>query len=313
MIRANFFIIGAPKCGTSAISEYLRDHPNVFMTYPKEPGYFADDFPGLRFAKSAEEYGLLYSRADSGRHLAIGEASTFYLMSKSAVKNIHSYNPDSRLIVILRNPLEMLPSYHLQLQFSMFEDEADFSQAWELQSERREGRRIPGKCKDPGLLQYGNLARFGEQLRRVYDSFPKEQVLVLFFDDFRRSPKEVYRKVIAFLNLPDDGREHFPVVNPAKRARFPFLNRLLRAPPEPLMNLVRRLSGTPLLAPLIRLHGHIVKRNVVRVSSAPLSEEMRKKIVASYADDIRELESLVGRDLSAWRTVLAPGDEKEER
>ena len=82
----NFFIVGGPKCGTTAMVEYLRTHPDVFISEPKEPNYLADDMPGMKYVDTEEEYLNLFKKAGSNK--VIGDASIFYMFSKEAIKNI---------------------------------------------------------------------------------------------------------------------------------------------------------------------------------------------------------------------------------
>ena len=108
----NFFIVGAPKCGTTALCEYLKYHPNVFMSTPKEPHYFAEDFERYRHVKTEDKYLALFGDCND-RHLMIGEASVFYLRSTRAVSLIRDFNPDAKIIVMLRNPVDMVYSLSL--------------------------------------------------------------------------------------------------------------------------------------------------------------------------------------------------------
>ena len=103
--RPNFFIVGAPKCGTTAMTTYLRDHPQIFMPLQKEPHYFAEDYPIFREVWTEKQYLHLFRSADSS-HLAVGEASVWYLYSDHALPRIKAFAPDARIIVQVRNPVD---------------------------------------------------------------------------------------------------------------------------------------------------------------------------------------------------------------
>ena len=124
--KPDFFIVGAPKCGTTSMFHYLRQHPQIFMPDNKEPHYFGKDLIKMsdEFIDNEDEYLNLFKDAKSDQKL--GEASTFYLYSKSAYKEIKEYNPDAKIIIMLRNPIDFLHSLHSQLLFSGYEDELDF-------------------------------------------------------------------------------------------------------------------------------------------------------------------------------------------
>ena len=120
MKKPNFFIVGAPRCGTTALSEYLRGHPNVFFSQPKEIGFFATDFPGSRVITRFEDYMALFNDVQPD-HLRVGEGSVWYMYSREAARNIHEYNPKAKLIVMLRNPVDLVHSLHSQLLLSIDE------------------------------------------------------------------------------------------------------------------------------------------------------------------------------------------------
>lgn len=299
-MKANFFIVGAPKCGTTAMSEYLRTHPQIFMSTPKEPSYFADDLPGMRYVDSLAEYERLFSRATTNQCI-IGEASPSYLFSTVAIENIAAYNPQARLLVMLRNPLEMLPSYHAQLCYSSFEDETDFERAWDLQAQRQQGLHIPPKCREPRVLQYAKVASFPQQLERAWRHFPQLQVLVVLYDDLVRDLPAVYRKVLNFLGVHDDGRREFPVVNQRKAARFATLNQLLHTPPAWARRWMARLSGSPLHDRLVTVYSSILRANTRPSEKLGLDPAFRARLADVYAADIDRLEQILGRQLDDWR------------
>jgi hypothetical protein len=299
-MKPNFFIVGAPKCGTTAMSSYLRDHPAIFMSTPKEPSYFAADLPGLQYVDSLPAYEELFSRVAEGCSV-VGEASPSYLMSEVAIERIAAYQPQAKILVMLRNPVDMLLSYHSQLYYSSFEDEPDFQSAWELQEQRLHGARLPLKCRDPGLLQYGKAASYPAQLRRLYRFFPARQVHIVLFDDLCDDLLAVYRGVLEFLALDDDGRTEFPVVNSRKEARFGLLNRLLHRPPVWARRWMARLSGSALHDRLIAVYSMILSANSKRSEKKTLDPEFKSSLKAFYAEDISQLEQILDRKLDAWR------------
>ena len=303
--RPNFFILGAPKCGTTALSEYLRRHPRAFVSQPKEPHYFCRDFdyyyaPGRR---SEEHYLRLFEEAGD-EHDAVGEASVWYLYSSTAARDIAAFDPAARAVVMLRNPVELVPSLHSQLLYMLDEDEPDPARAWELREARARGERLPPHARVPEFLQYGEAARLGAQLRRVYDALPREQVLTIVFDDLREDAGAVYRRTLEFLGLPDDGRVDFPRVNENKVHRGELVARLTQRPPAPLVSVargVKRVAGVERLGVLERVRRH--NREVARRPEVDpaFAAELREH----FRDDVGELGELIGRDLSGW--VGPPG------
>jgi hypothetical protein len=301
--RPNFFILGAPKCGTTALSEYLREHPRAFVSQPKEPHYFCEDFdyyyaPGRR----TEDHYLRLFAAATDEHIAVGEASVWYLYSGDAARNIAAFDPDARVVVMLRNPVELVPSLHSQLLYMLDEDEPDLATAWELQEARRRGERLPPRVRVPEFLQYGDAASLGAQLARVHESFPREQVLTLVFDDLRADTGSVYRRTLEFLGLPNDGRAEFPRVNENKVHRTGAVARFTQRPPAALVGVargVKRVTGVERLRVLERVRRG--NRQVMR--RREISPELAAELRDFYRDDVGELGELIGRDLGGW---LAP-------
>ena len=297
-MKPNFFIAGAPKSGTTALYEYLRHHPDVCMPAAKEPHYFATDFTRYPRITSESEYLRLFRKCDSARR-AVGEASVWYLYSKDAIANIRGFRPDAKIIVMLRNPVELAHSMHAQALYNFNEIEADFETAWSLQAQRRRGECIPEGCRAEQILQYRALASLGEQVERLYSVFPDEQVKLIFFDDFRRDTRAVYESVLEFLGLPGDGRTEFLPVNESKTHRSHALGWLLQTPPRPVISLVRFMRSrlgldiNPLLARARRLNDRSVSR-------AGLSPEFRQRLRREFADDVGLLERRTGRDLRHW-------------
>jgi len=140
MRRPDFFILGAPKCGTTSLAAWLADHPKVFVSAVKEPHFFNTD--GLRSITSSREFDALWVDVDDAA-VAVGEASTHYLYSQEAVPRILAYNPRARFVVCVRNPVDMAPALHAERVWQGRETIRSFARAWALQDARRDGRHIP--------------------------------------------------------------------------------------------------------------------------------------------------------------------------
>lgn len=201
MKKPNFFILGAPKCGTTSLAAWLSQHPSVFFSPLKEPHFFNTD--GLTDVSSLSDYEKLFSGVQP-HHKAVGEGSTHYLYSQEALPNILEYNPDARFIVCLRNPLEMAPALHRERLIHGRETEPNFELAWKLQKDREKGFFIPRAVKaDPDRLQYGKYCKLGEQLRRVLSYVDETNILIITLDDIRKDPSHIFTKVLEFLDIAD--------------------------------------------------------------------------------------------------------------
>lgn len=295
----DFFIIGAPKSGTTALATYLSAHPGVLFSKSKEPNFFSRDLDFFRFTGSHEEYMAEYF---PGEHdtLLLGEGTPFYMYSEEAVPGILAKNPTARFIVMLRNPVEQVVSMHAQRLLNSHEDQEDFGTAWRLQSERRAGRRVPVGCRDPKILLYRDIADYPRQLTRLFQHAERSQVKVILFDEFSEATDDVYRDVLQFLGLPDEGKQQFEVVGQRQAIRNPLLARVLSNPPKILLELAGRLKRALGLEHL----GVIGKLRAMNTDStpepAPLDADLVAELEGIFREDTLELQEMLGLDLSDW-------------
>lgn len=297
--KPNFFIVGAPKCGTTALYEYLRPHPNIFMPRIKEPHYFAKDLGTYPRIRTPEEYAGIFAQS-TAQHLRVGEASVYYLRSTVAIPAIKAFDPDARIIAMFRNPVDMVHSFHSQLLYVAEESEPDFEAAWRLQGRRAAGLDLPPRSRGAFLLQYAELGRFGTQVERLLSVFPRSQVKLILFDDFAASPRAVYDDVIRFLDLPHDHRTDFPRINDNKRARIDWLRRFARKPPPLLRDAVRGLKTAVGAEGISAAKKKLVALNTSKERRPPLTAEFRAELVAAFQDEVAMLGRLLDRDLSHW-------------
>jgi hypothetical protein len=289
--RANLFIVGAPKCGTTAWVTYLGSHPDIFFSEMKEPNYFATDFPRMRWISDAAKYYELFMRAGSAK--AVAEASAMYLYSTEAAVGIRKYNPDARVLIFLREREDFLPALHHQLLYRFVEPIQDFATAWRL-SGKRPPDTIPKTCRDPKLLDYAAFGRFGEQVARYCETFPAEQVRVIRFEDWTSNPRGAYLDILRFLHLQDDGRTDFPLINEAKSFRNAWIGRLIAHPPQfalTAVNVLKKIMGRSALG----IGAKASELLAVKGYRTSISPELRDEIRRYYADDVRLLNDLLSK------------------
>ena len=294
MPKPDFLIVGAFKSGSTALYEGLRRHPQIFMPFHKEPLYFGDDLT-RRYGRYTEaEYLHLFDPAKPGQKS--GEASTWYLYSVSAAREIHDFNPDMRIMVVLRNPVDVMYSEHSQLIYNVIEDLPSFEDALAAEPDRRAGRRIPEGPINIENLFYRHSVRFAEQLERYFDVFGRERVHVMLWDDLRRDGATVIRDALAFLGVDPTLAAAPPNANENKRVRSPLIQRLIFAPRLllPLAPFLRRF-------PLVRaVRTRLLDMNSEAKPRAPMDPALRRRLLDEFTPDIERLGALIGRDLSAW-------------
>jgi hypothetical protein len=226
----DFFIVGHPKCGTTALYEMLRRHPQIYMPDGKELWYLCPELRSPRGggrAQTLEQYLSLFAAARPDQR--VGEATPLYLSSHTAAANIARLQPAARAIAILREPADFLRSFHLQCVQNHTETETDLRRALALEPQRRQGRGIPANAPRPGELMYSEHIRYVEQLRRYHAVLGAERVLVLIYEDFRRDNEATVRTVLRFLDVDDTCQIDRREANPTVRVRSSRLHELVHA------------------------------------------------------------------------------------
>jgi Sulfotransferase domain len=297
----DFFVVGQPKCGTTALYEILRDHPEIFMPGHKEPNYFITDAHYRNTPESLDEYLGLFEPAEPGQR--VGEASVLYLASTTAAKGIAEHNPEAKIIAILREPAALLRSFHRQVVESRVEVERDLRAALAAEPLRRQGRKIHrGGADQAPMLFYSAHVHYVEQLRRFSDRFSEDQMLILLYDDFHADNAVVVARILDFLEV-DSSRELRPSrANPTVEVRSPRLDQLVHSVSVgrgPVSAAAKR--GVVAMTPrkLRRRALGAVEGHVVRREPSPPDEELMAELRARYRPEVEALGEYLDRDLLA--------------
>jgi hypothetical protein len=300
----DFFIVGHPKCGTTALFEMLRVHPQIFMPACKETFYFADELRIPTHRRRAggppqtlDDYLPLFAAAEPEQRA--GEASALHLWSRSAARNIAELRPDARIIALLREPAAFLRSLHLQFVQSHVEPEKDFGKALALEESRRGGKNLP-PTRSPLQLLYSDYVRYVEQLHRYAKSFPEGNLLVLIYDDFRDDNERSVREVLQFLDVQDSLAIAPTEANPSVRVRSRRLNRMLY---DVTMG---RGSGAAAVKKGVkavvprraRRHAlETVQRRLVFGNPAPADQALMVDLRRRFKPEVEAVSEYLGRDL----------------
>ena len=280
MKKPNFFLVGAPRCATTSMYLYLKQHPEIFLSLLKEPIFFGSDLSRQPLAVTDEaEYLSLFAEADG--YPAVGEGSVFYLMSATAPREIESFAPGSKILVLLRQPFEMMQSIHALYLRTGNEDIADFGEALAAEPDRAAGRRLPPGVYFPEGLRYRWEAHYAPQVKRYLDVFGPERVHVTIFDDLRDEPLRAYRGILEFLGVDPEFEPEFDERRGTDRIRGRVLRQMRNATPEVLKKVK---TGK---------RAHMGPKPAVPPG-------LRERLSAELRPEIDELSALLGRDLSAW-------------
>jgi len=314
----NFFLAGAPKAGTTSLYHYLAQHPQIYMSPVKEPCYFSSEFRAENCAESMRadvergerelkrylaqpvlEYrfgGMIgdwddYRRLFAGvrGEIAIGEATPGYLWSKTAARNIHARIPHAKILCMLRDPAERAFSQYMH-GLATGKVRRTFREHIEANLRNRSEKF----SIDYPFLEMG---MYHEQLQRFLGVFPRENVWIGLYEDYRAAPAQVFESIFRFLGVeaafaPDTSRRHLEGRIPRRPGAAQILQRhgiwkaARKLTPQRLLPMARRMA----FAPRERLS---------------LSVEDRRFLVDYYAGEIRRTAQLTGRDLSAWLAPLS--------
>jgi Sulfotransferase family len=303
----DFFIVGHPKSGTTALFDALIHHPEIYMSPNKEPWFFASEL-SLRdpprpsgtgwTPETLEQYLSLF--ADAGPQQRAGEASALYLWSRTAAQGIAEVQPGARIVAILREPASFLRSLHLQFVQTYIETEKDLRTALSLEQERRAGRHIPHNSYWPGATLYSDHVRYVEQLRRFHAVFAPEQVMVLIYDDFRADNAATVRRVLRFLEVDDTASIAVREVNPTVSVRARRLHELAHAVAVgrgPLTRMVR--SAALKLAPpgLSRESALAIRDRIFFTKPQPPDEDLMRELRRRYRPEVEAISEYLDRDL----------------
>jgi hypothetical protein len=301
--RPDLFIIGAAKCGTTSVYEWLKGHPDVFMSPAKEPRYFAPDLDSgashnLHYGRDLDAYLALFDEAGGAKR--VGEASVRYIYSADAPRLIHDFDPRPYIVAMVREPVEAIYSMHNQRASEGYEPITDFAEALAAETDRRAGRRIP-TGSSPALNLYRDRGRFAQQLGPWFDTFERDRIHVIVFEDMVRDPAGIFRKLLEFLEVDADWQpESFAAHNRSHAPRSRTLLRLTRSGAAQwfVWQALPRVIGDRATRRLVRTfrHSAVNRRAAPR---APMPDELRRSLQDEFEPDVTRLSQLLGRDMGA--------------
>jgi hypothetical protein len=291
----NFFIVGANKAGTTSLHNYLASHPEIFMSRIKEPMYFtlkdATEEKKRKYAEQNQMNNAIYTVEDyqdlfkeSIGYKAIGESSTAYLGNPKAPKEIKKEIPSAKIIILLREPIDRAIS-----NYKMYVD-------WGLEHDSFESviSKILAKkeLEKPGRKMYLGIGLYAEAVKRYINLFSAERVRVYLFDDFKKYPEAILRDLCHFLAVDEKFKfETKQIFNQSKGYKpiwVPEIPKFLR----PFLKLLPNGAKSTVKSTLT------IKPKI----SYLRSPELIAKLKAFYKDDILELEKIIQKDLTAWKT-----------
>jgi sulfotransferase family protein len=292
MRKPDFFIVGAPRCGTTAMFLYLKQHPELFLPEVKEYLFFGTDLnpryhDPTSYTRNREKYLSLFAGVRGEKR--VGDGTVLYIYSKRAAIEIKEFNPSAKIVIMMRNPADMLHSMHNQLVITCNEDIIDFKAALEAEDDRRGGRRIPKHLFLTELVLYKEWVKYAEHLEKYRAVFGKDNVHVIIFDDFVNNALNVFKETLRFLDVNEEFIPQMFAINSSRRIRSEKLQNRI--------NKYARYVSTPLFARLRRL-AEIY--NTEADAKAQMDPGLRLQLQAEFLPEVERLSNLLGRDLTHW-------------
>ena len=290
------FVVGAPKCGTTAVTRYLEAHPEIFVADRKDIHFFGSD---LGFRNRARETRATYlerfdhPEAEGAAHCV--DSSVWYLYSRTALQEMADFHPDARAIAMIRHPVDAMYALWSQLRLNGLGDEPldSFEAALAVESDRAAGRQIPAHTPLPEALLYRRVVAFSDQLTRAVEALGSDRVHVIVQEEMKADTAGTMRSLFSWLGVDPDVPLDTRPVNTAKAVRSEGFRRLLRGTPSGIKAAippsVRRAMSKRLRA-----------LNARHETRTPLSEETRARLTAELAPEVARIEAVIGRRIPAW-------------
>lgn len=239
-----FYIVGAPRCGTSFMWHHLRQHPDVFMPADKDHPFFCHDLnTGTPVDRKMFIDEATYVARFEGRTGRLGDACAFDLFSAVAADEIRARRPDARILICLRDSEDQVRAWH-HMRRGLGAEDLDLQAALEAEPARARGEHLPRNAQLVPMYQYTAVAQFEPQIERYVKAFGPERVAIFRLEDIKVDPASEFRRAVAFLGLRDWAPASFEVINATRRTRHATLLRLLTD--ERLIESTKRVIPRPL-------------------------------------------------------------------
>ena len=290
--KPNLFIVGAPKCGTTFLYHYLRQHPDIYFPSLKEPHFFGSDLirRNKAYNLNLSEYQDLFKTDKK----IIGDASTFYIFSKNSAKEIYQFNPDAKIIIILRNLVDLAHSMHSQFVFSGDEIIEDFSKALDMEYDRINGKNIPKQTTIINKLFYiENILSLPKNISLFIKYFGYNNIKFILLDEVKNKPKEVYCKILEFLGVDlNVDLPTFKVINKNKTYKSKLIRNFIKKYALNLGTIRNFFLNRPI--GIIKLIEHYNKQEKERLN---LPQNLMSKLSGKFENTSLNLEKLINKKI----------------
>ena len=283
----DFFIVGAPKAGTTSLFYYLNKNKGICMSSIKEPNFFSSQ--DLKIQKiyydslildNLKEYERIFT--PKNKQQIIGEASVSYLFYPNVANRIFDYNPRSKIIIILRDPVERAFS-HYSMDLRLGHVKLSLDELFDLGLNNKDNLFFQ---------QYILLGQYYEQVNRYIEVFGRENICVKFYDELKLDASSFYSDILKFLQQENDHNIDFN--QPFNKSKLPsnkFIKWLYSWP------IIRKISLIFLPLSVIEF----ININFFKENNNIINNDLKSKLHSFFLEDIEKLEKLLSKDLNSWK------------
>ncbi len=290
----NFFIVGAPKCGTTSLVHYLQQSPNIFFA-PKEIHFFGRDLQIVNQLKDTEKYLNYFNKSTQPLR---GDASVWYLYSRSAPQEIKQMMQNPKIIICLRHPVEMIHSLHSENLYNADENEKDFEKALALEYSRTTHQNIPLKARFEQCLFYKQNGLYSGHIERWLKEFGKENVHFVLLNELRSNALETTNDCLKFLGEKPLENMNSDVKNEGKSYGSLVLHQKFKTANNFEKNIIRFLLPSKKLRK--KILDKIYQKNIHVGQQENMSNELRSQLLSFFKEDIKKTSELIDKNLNHW-------------
>jgi len=296
----NFFIVGTAKAGTTSLWKFLNENNEVFVIGAgnelfKEPCYFS----GLYDNMTLEEY-LNFLDGASEQQTHVGDVSTIYLPDPKSAERIYEFNPDAKIVIVLRNPAERAFSLYNWMVQEGYEYSSTFEKALEKEQQkiRKEVSNFCEPCQSYRLHMYYSSGLYCEQVRKYLALFG-DQVLIIKFDRLKNNFTDAYEEICCFLGI--EVNQITPVsYNASVGVYSPKIQFILR-----IINSIANKAAVRIFKKEFKTKSSrdwLVRMGLNEKKPLKMREDTRNMLIEKYSEDIRNLSKMTGIYFDDWIT-----------
>ncbi len=315
-IKPNFFIVGFPKSGTTAMHNSLAQHPEIFMSPKKEPHFLCKDLQdesknwynslsgnykkiGDIFFKirTINQYLKLFSNVKTER--IIGESSTNYIYSKTSAKEIYQINKNAKILVIIREPTAFLYSIHSQLIKKGRENISNFEKALKAEEKRKENKKIPLFVRYPSILFYSEWIKYTEMIQRYLAIFPTSQIKIIIYEDYKKNNLKIHKEILSFLSINNNFVPNFNKLNKSKNVKNIWLRSLMIKIKENLKPIIFKLikKETTLKKIEVFFNKTLMRASRIKDKTSVLDNATKEQLMRKNLGEVKKLSELLNINL----------------